>query len=188
MDMRRILATTLTVGLLTAAPATAQQSMITLGGDFTASFTGDDLAGLDNAIGVTGGMLFPMGPISFLGFEVGWSSVSAENDADGSLLDLIGLARVGLGYGESARPYVDVRAGYGRLSFDDGLVDSSVSGPLAGGSAGVMFRMGGMWIDAHARYQHHWFSAAEMEGFAFDTDASGGRVILGAAVNIPFGG
>ncbi len=188
MNIRRLAATTLALGVLTAAPAAAQQTMLTIGGDYTASFTGDDLEGLDNAMGVSGGLLFPMGPISFLGFEAGWSGVSTEGDADGSMLDLMGVARVGLGYGESARPYVDVRAGWGRLSFDEGIVDYAISGASAGGTAGVMFRAGGVWIDVHGRYQHHWFGEAEGEGATFDTESSGGRVIFGAALNVPFGG
>jgi hypothetical protein len=189
MHMRRVLTTTLAAGLLSAAPAAAQQTLITLGGDYTVSFTGDDLDGLDNAIGLSGGMLFPMGPISYLGFEGGWSKVSFENsDANGSIFDIAGLARVGLGYADKYRPYVDARAGFGRLAFDHGVIDSSVSGPMAGGSAGVMMRAGGLWIDLHARYQHYWFGDAEVEDFVFDTDVSGGRIMLGAAINLPIGG
>lgn len=189
MDMRRILGTTLAAALLCAAPAAAQQPLVTLGGDFTLAFTGDDLEGLDKGLGISGGMLFPMGPISFVGFEGGWSDVSFDDsDASGSLIDIVGVARIGVGYGERVRPYVDIRAGYGRLSFEEGVIDGNVDGPSAGGSVGFMARAGGVWLDVHGRYQHHWFKEADVEGFGFDTDVSGGRMILGAGVNIPLGG
>jgi hypothetical protein len=104
------------------------------------------------------------------------------------LAAVIGAERlIGLGYSESYRPYVDLRAGYGRLSYE-GLVDASVGGPAAGASAGFMIRAGAVWFDLRGGYQHHWFDDAELEGFIFDAEASGGRVLLGVGVGIPLGG
>lgn len=193
--MRRIaLITTALAGLALVGPTTAeaQTPLVKLGGDYTVSFTGDDLDGFESAFGGTGAILFPLGPISHVGAEIGWSSVSTESEIfddafDATLLDLLGVVQVGLGYGETTRPYVDLRAGYTRMGFDAGTFDGSVSGPTAGGSVGFLFRPGGIWIDVHGRYQHTWFGEAD-DDLLFNTESSGGRVSLGAAVAIPFGG
>jgi hypothetical protein len=194
MHLRRLsttaLAFPLALILATAAPATAQAPVLELGANRTVSFTGDDLDGLDGGFGLEADLLFPMGPLSFLGFGAGWSDVGFDSDdVSGSLLEFGGLARVGLVQGARARPYLDIRAGYGRLSFDDGVIDTSASGPTAGGALGAMIRAGGMWIDVHGRYQHHWFGEVEVEDtLLFETDASGGRILLGVGVSIPLGG
>jgi hypothetical protein len=188
MNRRRIVGAVLSLSLLSAVPAAAQTPLIKLTGDFTVAFTGDDLEELDGAIGFGAGLLLPMGDISYLGIEGGWSDVSFEGStADASLFEVGGLARIGLGYSESYRPYVDLRAGYGRLSYE-GLVDASVGGPAAGATAGFMIRAGRVWFDLHGGYQHLWFDDAELEGFIFDAEASGGRVLLGVGVGIPLGG
>lgn len=192
----RIIATTTAVLAVAAfsavEPAAAQTPLAKLGGDYTVSFTGDDFEGLESAFGVSGGVLFPVGPISHIGAELGWSGVSFDSDlvgsaADASILDFLGVVQVGLGYGESARPYVDLRAGYSRMSFDAAGFDGSISGPTAGGSVGVLISPGSVWFDVHARYQMTWFGETD-DDLIFNTESSGGRVSLGAAVAIPFGG
>jgi hypothetical protein len=196
--MRRFLRTTATLWGLTVAGAaagagglSAQSPRANLGVDYTAAFTGDDFEGLEGGFGFHGGILFPLGPLSYLGAEVAWTGIDFEDDeadeADASILDLSGVVRVGITGTETMLPYVDIRAGYGRLGFDLGVADGSVDGPSAGGGLGVLFRRAGMGIDVFARYQHHWFGEFDEDILIFDAERSGGRFILGGGVSIPFG-
>jgi hypothetical protein len=186
--------TTMALSGLTFAGAgdvSAQSPRANLGLDYTAAFTGDDFEGLEGGIGFHGGILFPLGPLSYLGAEVGWTGLDFEDDeddeADASILDLMGVVHVGFAGSESVLPYVDIRAGFGRLGFDLGVVDGSVDGPSAGGGLGVILRRQGLGIDVFARYQHHWFGEVDDDVLIFDRESSAGRLILGAGVSVPFG-
>lgn len=191
--MRRLLTTSAALAVLAGvatSEAEAQTPLVNLGIDYTPAFVGDDFEPLEGGIGFHGGVLFPLGPLSHIGADLSWTGIGFEGDVsdevDASILDVQGIVNVGLGSGEGARPYVDIRAGYSRMSFDIPGDDGSISGPTAGGGLGVRVYRGAIAIDAHGLYQHHWYG--EKEGLVFETDASGGRVILGAGVSIPFGG
>jgi len=120
--MRRIIIAATAIAAattLTARDARAQTSLVNLGPDYTASFTGDDFEGLEGGFGLKGGLLFLLSPMTHIGGEVGWTNVGFENgvvDAatDASVLDLTGVIDLSLADGESAQPYIDLRAGYGR--------------------------------------------------------------------------
>lgn len=194
--MRRLLTTATALAVattLSANDARAQTSLVNLGAEYTASFVGDDFEGLEGGFGLKGGLLFLLSPMSHIGGEVGWTSVDFESDlvaesTDASVLDLVGVLNLALSDSESAQPYLDVRAGFSRLSFEYGTVDGSIDGPTAGAGLGFRFRPGGVWIDLHGRYQHHWFGEFDDDDLIFDTDSSGGRAVLGAGVSIPLGG
>lgn len=192
--MRRLLTTGAVLAAFAGAAATeasAQSPLVNLGFEYTPAFVGDDFEGLEGGIGFHGGLLFPVGPMSYIGADVGWTGVDFEDaadDADASILDVMGVVQVGLGVGESIRPYVDIRAGYSRLAFELATLDGDISGPAAGGGLGARFTPAGIWIDVLARYEHHWFGEFDEDGLIFQNESSGGRVVLGAGISIPFGG
>lgn len=194
--MRRLLTTVVAIAAATAMTANdvrAQTSLVNLGADYTATFTGDDFEGLEGGFGLKGGLLFLLSPMSHIGGEIGWTSIDFESEladetTDASLLDLMGVLNLSFSDSEDAQPYLDLRAGYGRLSFEVAEVDGSVDGPTAGAGLGLRFRPGGVWIDLHGRYQQHWFGEFDDDVPVFNEDRSGGRWVLGAGVSIPLGG
>jgi hypothetical protein len=194
--MKRLLATTVALAGLAAASAPqvkAQTALVNLGADYTASFVGDDFDGLDGGIGVQGGLLFPLGPMSHIGGEVNWTGIDftsdlADDAADASILDIVGDVNIGLSDGTSARPYIDLRAGYSRMAFQVGDVDGSVDGPTAGGGLGVRLHAGGIMVDLHGRYQHHWYGDFNDDNLIFSEKTTGGRLVFGAGISIPMGG
>ena len=193
--MRRIVIAATAIAAITtlsARDARAQTSLVNLGLDYTASFTGDDFESLEGGFGLKGGLLFLLSPMTHIGAEVGWTSVGFKNTVvdeatDASLLDLMGVLDLSLADGESAQPYIDLRAGYGRLALKTDVSDGSISGPTAGAGLGFRLRPGGVWIDIHGRYQHHWFGEFDDDDLVFTTETSGGRTVFGAGVSIPLG-
>lgn len=194
--MRRPLITAALGAACTALGATgagAQSSLVNLGAEYTAAFTGDDFEALDGGFGLKGGLLFLLSPMSHIGAEVTWTQLDFDDElvnetADASLAELVGVLDLALGGNQSAQPYLDLRGGYSRLAIDLGIVDGSIDGPTAGAGLGLRFRPAGVWIDVHGRYQHHWFGEFDEDDLIFNTESSGGRFVFGGGVSIPLGG
>lgn len=192
--MRRLITTAAALATITAIPASdvqGQSSLLNLGVDYTAAFTGDDFDALEGGFGFKGGILFQLGPMAHIGGEIGWTNIDfespvADENIDASLMDFMGVLDLSFSDSPRAQPYLDLRAGYSRMSFEFAATDGSIDGPTAGAGFGVRFRPGGVWIDVHGRYQQHWFG--EFEGAVFEEDSSGGRFALAAGVSIPLGG
>jgi hypothetical protein len=182
-------------GTIATSEAAAQTALIDVGANYAATFTGEAYEPFERGIGARGALLFPLSQVAHIGADLSWTGADFKGSVpdefhDAAVLDLTGVVDVGLVESESFTPYVDLRAGYSRLSFSVLEDGKSLQGPTAGAGLGFRMAPGGVALNVFGRYQHTWvgeFDDGE-EAVIFTEESTGGRVVAGAGVSIQLGG